>query len=434
MGMNRLMGRKLVNGIVRIGHLNDGVRDNDVASVEFDERGALIQCPRRDHSPGSVLADWSGAPATPEVLHFVDHASHLTFAECNNVGSTASTLGPGVDRIRSRRVIASGTTERSYDEVDGMTSEIDGLASWARMSTVSQKVERAANGHIAVVIRAENPEAIELGGHLSLTLQTAFNHNPVPQGNVFALTDVVSIRTRSTSPIPWSEHAVVHHMLQDLMCLVYGKPCAASVTSVKREDDQPYLSEPDDGKRTWREVYEPTFGRNEAGVEPLDRVGDRPLFHLQDVDPGKLSAWMDNWHLWSRPTWIAVTTMFQRGTTMEAQLLQMGIALESLGYAIWQQDNKPATSHRTPSFPDLLAHVTDTVGVEHHKLFGEFKADGWRAAFNTAFKGAKHADNPLPDGLTSLEFTNQAMNLIRAWLAVQVGVPRERLLDQFGRR
>jgi hypothetical protein len=228
-------------------------------------------------------------------------------------------------------------------------------------------------------------------------------------------------------------------MVQDLMCLVYGKPCTSTLTQVKREDDQPYLNTPDDGRRLWREVYEPTFGRTSGNFgdspdDALDRYKDQPLFYLDDVDSDKLAGWMDEWDQWSRPTWIAVTTMFQRGTTVEAQLLQLGVALESLGYALWRRRNPDLCGSRAPSFPSLLRIVTDTVGVEHLKLYGQDSASTWRTRFNTAFKGAKHADNPLPDGLEALELATQAMNVIRAWLAVQLGVPTERLLAQLATR
>jgi hypothetical protein len=74
-------------------------------------------------------------------------------------------------------------------------------------------------------------------------------------------------------------------MFQDLMCLVFGRPCLSRIVSIKREDDQPYLTD-GDPRQTWREVYEPDFGRSIDGVKPLDRGRDRPLFYLKRHRPG----------------------------------------------------------------------------------------------------------------------------------------------------
>lgn len=270
-----------------------------------------------------------------------------------------------------------------------------------------------------VNLRAENQEPIPLGGGAEATVESSFTYNPSPKGNVFGITDLALLRTRTGDLRPWQEHAAVHHMVQDLMCLVFGEPCLARIVSVKREDDQPYATA-DDDRRLWREVYEPTFGRSATWVEPLNRAKAIPLFRLGDVDRSALEEWIDNWDLWSGPTWIAVTTMFQRNTTIESRLLQVGVALEALGYALW---TAAGGSGRTPQYPEMLELVTNAVSVEHPRIYAGLPVVAWRDGFNAAFKGTKHADNPLPTGVAARDFAAQGMNLIRAWLGTHLGVP-----------
>lgn len=260
------------------------------------------------------------------------------------MGGAVSTLGTSLTRIRARRAIEAGGSEVDYSQVDGMSSEIDGLSSWSGMSTVTQTTDFKT----WVNLRAEHQESIQVGGKADVAIESSFTFNPSPKGNVFGITDLAILRTRSDTLWSWQDHGAVHHMVQDLMCLVFGRPCLSRVTAVKREDDQPYSSE-GDTRRLWREVYEPTFGRSVEGVEPLDRAKARPLFYLKDVDSDALTSWIDQWELWSRPTWIAVTTMFQRGTTVESKLLQIGVALEALGYALWQESGPPATASTPPT-------------------------------------------------------------------------------------
>ena len=248
-----------------------------------------------------------------------------------------------------------------------------------------------------------------------------FWHRPRPEGNVFSIRDVVSVRTRSAQLDPWDRHAVAHGMIQDLMCLAYGKPCGTKMVSIKREDDQPYLQGEDDIRRTWRRVYQPGFGRGWEISSHSIGSRARPLFYLGDVSENRLETWMREWAHWSRPTWIAVTTMFQQQTTVEARLLQVGVALESLGYALWKETG-PAPHAKTPSFPRLLERVTAVVGLEHTQLYGENSAAEWRAKFDRGFKGIKHSDNELTAPLVALKLAAQGLTLIRCWLATHLGV------------
>ncbi|WP_028644601.1 hypothetical protein [Nocardioides sp. URHA0020] len=424
------MARKLLAGTLRMGHVKNDDGTSEVVIVQLDAKGAIATRPRSNPGldPFRMLTD--DPPAAPDPLHFYDHEGRLTLLECRNVGTTASTGGASVERIRATRVVASGRDAIPYDAVNGMRVEIDGLATWAEMTTVQQSLERTGDESLAVLIRADNPDPILLGGPLNVSLETTFTHNPRPTGNVFSVTDIVSVRTRSAELVAWENHAVVHRMLQDLMCLVYAKPCSAELTAVMRDDDQAYSDSSE--KRFWHEAYQPSFGRGSAAVRPLDRTRDRPLFYLRDLDESALQSWMAEWDLWSRPTWIAVTTMFQQGTTIEAKLLQIGVALESLGFAIWTAERN-SRGGATPNFPRLLERVTDAVGFHHNRLYGEADARTWRRDFNEAFKGSKHADRPLPDALAARDFAAQGLNLIRAWLAVRLGVDTDRLIERMER-
>lgn len=421
------MARKLVLGLEGVGHVEGLDEEMSAAFLRLDERGGEVSLPRVG-STGDLFVGFLGrdADGIPTTLRYHDTKGSYVLGGCRDVGGSVSTLGTGLTRLRAQRVIDAGDSDVDYVEVDGMASEIDGLSNWSGMSTVTQTTDFRS----WVSLRAENQEPILLGGDAEATVESSFTYNPSPNGNVFGITDLSIIRTRTDDLRPWQEHAAVHHMVQDLMCLVFGKPCLARIATVKREDDQPYAAE-DDDRRLWREVYEPTFGRAATWVEPLDRAKEIPLFRLGDVDRSDLDRWIENWDLWSRPTWIAVTTMFQRGTTIESRLLQVGVALEALGHALW---TATGGTGRTPQYPELLELVTNAVAVEHPRIYAGQPVDAWRNGFNAAFKGTKHADNPLPSGVVARDFAAQGMNLIRAWLGTQLGVADAILESGFDRR
>lgn len=426
--MGDAVKRKLDINYESVGHIEGLEDDLSPAYLKLDARGATVTIPQLG-SMGELFTAFHGdSEVVPPFLRYADAQRFYVLGDCSRSGGSVSTNGTGYFRIRARRVIEAGTGMDSYADVDGMTSEVDGLAGWTGMSTVEQSVQYAP---AALTVHAENREPILLGGQANATIESSFWFNPRPKGNLFQIEDVALLRTRSDELWPWASHAAAHHMIQDLMCLVYGRACLSRITSIKREDDQPYLRA-GDKRRTWREVYEPSFGRSVEGVEPFDRASAVPLFRFKDVDPAALRSWMDEWNLWSRPTWIAVTTMFQRGTTVEAHLLQIGVALEALGYALWQQAGPP-TDAKTPSYPDLLERVTSATPVAHDAIFGGATAEDWRTVFNGAFKGTKHADKPLPEGLEAHRLAGQGMNLIRAWLGTRLGVTSDNLRAGFDR-
>lgn len=78
----------------------------------------------------------------------------------------------------------------------------------------------------------------------------------------------------------------------------------------------------------------------------LDRHKDRSFFTVADVDRDALRSWLDAHQLWSRPTGIAISWMFQKGTGVEVQLLQTGVTLEALGRSLWIEETSSDLTQR----------------------------------------------------------------------------------------
>lgn len=419
------MSKTVAAGITRVGHLvGPDAYSDEVASVTFDAAGATVVWPRRlSFVEAMTNQDRADAPA---VLYFRDAQGHLLLREGRMAGSSSSSTGTSEDRLRYSCVVESAS-HLDYGEVNGMCTEIEGLAKWAGVAAVRQEIEFTDNGFHAVTLRGENQPSVNIGGDLNLTLETAVGIRQRASGT-HTLVDHLRVRTTSASLKPWVSHAASHRMIQDLMCTAYGRVCAMRIVSVMRDDDQPV--KPTDARRYWSDVYQPDFGRPIADDSPLPEDAE-PLFSFADTDRRAVAKWIDDFGLWSRPTWIAVTTLFQRGSTVEAQLLQIGVALESLGFAIWKRSGGAGV---TPNYPELLKFVTDAVGIEHVRLFGGKDAATWRREFNRTFKGTKHADNPLPDPTEAWHRSVQGFTLLRCWLAAELGVDGQRLLDGLSRQ
>lgn len=65
---------------------------------------------------------------TPEVPIFPDDKGFLTLREGGRSGISMSTLGSLVEQMRFRSVIEAGSSGVDYALINGMSSEVDGLA------------------------------------------------------------------------------------------------------------------------------------------------------------------------------------------------------------------------------------------------------------------------------------------------------------------
>lgn len=400
-------------------HTRSGESGSDeTVVVELGEQGADVVWPR---AIGMVEAlSRNDKRTVPDPLVLRSGGGWLTLQAGYDHGTSASTLSHSEQRLRYFRAVSTGARGVDYSSIHGMSSTVDGLATWTGRTPVTQQIAfDKANQHVnELTITAKNLEPLRLGGPLNLELTTSYTHSPRPKGGVYQISTALDVRTRSQDALDWDVHARTHRMIQDLMCLVYGRPALSRISKVMREDDQEF--ETGDERRQWREAYEPAFGRSARGIERLTD-DDKPLFYFDDVDPKTVTAWLAADDLWSRPTWIGVTPLFHADLPVESRLLQVAVALEALGAAIAERDRiKPPKT-----FEGLLKLVWESLGFVPERIVGSSSTAEWSKEFNRVYKGVKHADNSLPDPLDAFHRAQEGLTLIRCWLGVELGVSSE---------
>lgn len=425
------MAKKLEPGVVRIARTRSGNEDSDeVVVAEFGDRAVLVSWPRALGFVDAFRLNDEGREI-PEPLILRDGDGWLTLVEGYTVGASASSLGHSLERLRYSRAIHAGAHGVDYVGVNGMTSEIDGLAKWTKRVPVTTELMLGEEGKgiDGVSIVAKNLDSLPLGGPLDLQLETAYSHDPTPKGGIFIISTALLVRTRSADLESWQTHQQTHRMMQDLMCLVYGKRCESRLLSVMREDDQE--RPPTDERRYWRDAYQPSFGRIVDAESQLQDKDD-PLFYLDEARADLVAAWLSEYEYWSRPTWIAMSALFHRTLPVESRLLQVAVALEALGYAVAEKTNPD--KHVSGRYETLLKSIFGFLGYEPIAVVGEGGSrDSWCRAFNKAYKGVKHADNDLTEEREALTRAREGMVLIRCWLAAALGVPEELVTQRLRR-
>lgn len=131
-------------------------------------------------------------------------------------------------------------------------------------------------------------------------------------------------------------------------------------------------------------------------------------------------------------------------------MIQIAVALEALGYATWKYEENngddstcgkawcKGTREKTnpcekpgcnlPYATGYFRKIAETIPFAGLDIAEEKKPDEWAKAFNQVYKGCKHADNPLPDGLEAHRRAEQGLAVIRCWMAKKLGVSNETLI------
>jgi hypothetical protein len=148
---------------------------------------------------------------------------------------------------------------------------------------------------------------------------------------------------------------------------------------------------------------------------PANRL---PLFAFRDIGVRGVSKWMSEYETLGRPMWTLAATVFQTGATVELRLLQVGAALEALGYRLAGSPTKPL------NFIEYLHTIAENTAADLSNVYGtQPQVDSWALAFNAAYKGVKHADNPLPTPDVAAQMAQSGSLLARVWLAHHLAAP-----------
>ncbi|AZH77184.1 hypothetical protein CSX12_01255 [Microbacterium sp. Y-01] len=101
-------------------------------------------------------------------------------------------------------------------------------------------------------------------------------------------------------------------------------------------------------------------------------------------------------------------------------LAHTGPGLEALGYLLLMRDGSSEGEARGASlrrrFDRILVDVGDTL---------PFEGTAWAARTVATYNALKHANRREPDELDVLQTWAESVMVTRAWVAIEVGVPRD---------
>lgn len=380
--------------------------------------------------------------AQPDFLRrlvFVDNSLKIGLGDCRIIGQSSNWGGDLTGRLRisARSAVTLGKRTDNYFEISGLRSEIDGLAAWTSLSSVEKTVHHDDVGLISgLTTSAHSQPPLAIGSALGLEFNPHFSFDESRVDGTHTITEKVLVQTMVDEPIDWDEHVRVHQSIQDLLTIVYWRRCTLRVSDVANKNHP--IIDPSNGAglgTKWQNAVSTWNGRANPATSSVLTDRDFPIFTFEDIGASGVRRWVDEKEEWSRIVGPLSSSRFQRGATIEVFLLQVGVAIEALGYKIADRE-ATLNSRGQLKFPEYLRRIHDSLdcsvssvlrGDDQNNVPPFAGFDEWADAFNALYKGAKHADQPPPEPVRAWVIASSGALLVRLWLAREFGVPRAKL-------
>jgi hypothetical protein len=364
--------------------------------------------------------------AMPSELFFRNdkHNFYLTGLRFNYHRSQM-TGGFGLGRATVDRVVNMGLSATSFELVNGLHSDLDGLPGWFGGSSISLGFEGVTEGGQIVTIKGTPQPATPIPDIPELTFAPDFEFKSHKGNQQFEMSQAVSLETKYEEPTEWGIHARLHRAIQDLVCIAYWHPCNLVAASAQHQNDPHMTAGGQDRGKAWRPAFTPDFGRRSAGQAPVPLPSNRrPLFRFIDIGAEGVAQWWAEYDQLGKAMWVLSASLFRSGGTVEVRLLQVATALEALGYYL-----ATSSKERNDNFVPTVQRVVDRTDCARDEVLKGRTPEEWAIEFNTAYKGVKHANHALPGGINAYNCAKEGELLARLWLARHLGVSRE-FLDE----
>jgi hypothetical protein len=402
---------------------------NHTAMLVRSDNGISLTVPwsHRDSPYARWFVDrdpFSGASeeriTAPSQLRFQDVHGAILLVGCYARGYRADVFGPGEGTVWARYAVVKALGVKPYAELHGLRAEVSGLRQW--LGIRSWQVTWKSVEPRGITVTSENIPTVKVGPieatGLELSFEPAWKFSEDSENNAHHAHDYLYSKTTSNDPVAWDAHLDVHRALRDLLLLSSWRAESCTVNRVYRADDKT-----PDYPSSWYDVVQ-------AASEDIDPPSKNVhhLIHYADIGSSGLHRWIGLRSGFRRAIAPVVSSKSLNHVSPMNMLAQSVPGLEALGYLLMLRDNveekKAAFAPNTIRFDRILQDLGDVL---------PFDTSAWKKNTLDAYNGVKHANQPEPDEIDVLNAWRESVMVMRAWVAIELGVPaelvQERLAD-----
>ncbi len=351
----------------------------------------------------------------PSELDYFDNKGPVGLIGCWSGASThtfgGSAPDAGVGVINARFAIEGASKAAHYLKLHGLRSEIDGFGHWLGYSALKSFINlpKDGAGH-EITTTASAVDDMPLGRPLNLKA-IAHALSSGLQSPEVTFRSRVFLETFAKTPHEWQDHLTLHFGLRDLLRIAswhrinFQSHQAASFkeTSEIRGDE----------RQPWREVRTATTGVSES----IWKTNDRFLFTYDDIGRAGVARWLKLAKTYSRGIEPLIRLLDLEGATVDAHVMQLGIAVEAIGYQALIDSGKSAGAANETSVKERIDFLLTEVAGEINFNSASFAQD-----FAVSYNSVKHANRALVAPATKVEHYRQGVEMVRAWVGLRLGV------------
>lgn len=436
---------ELIVGEPRLGWLIDGNPETPEAAVMLRDTGSVIELRiplqgmlREDgpyarwwssltmHADDPEQTKYSYTP--PRVMLFHDDCGVVALVGCR-AGGARQTLNAGYGVIVANYAVLGGRSPK-YDKVNGMRSDIPAMASWTGITSMNVKANNNTDGLLdSVQIELKRLSPVSISRTLNLAIHPLWEAR-LPR-TAFSARERIMLGTMVKDARSWEDHLMVHGAVWDLVSIAAWRPFSVARLEVCRSDDLGRTSR--DIAERWSQVT--THRLPQYSDDDSRKVSF--LFSYDDIGAKGVKRWLRLREAYTDALDPFLSILRSDEPWSNANVVQMGIVLEKLGYLIDCEKNGGANCNgrNQLSFNDALRVILDDMSVkpfvdesttsddmpDDESTAGN-TSDAWKANIRAAYMGLKHADCKLPDSLDLINALRKSILVVRFWVAHQLGV------------
>lgn len=420
--------------IARVGFLIDGDPDTELMAATYtvDDLGVRLTVPFEvDDIRGRW---WSGSGVRfgddpdrtrysydpPTNLDYFDWRGRVALLGCL-AGSSRTRWGThsaGAGVIQARYAVEGAGYSAHYVNLNGLRSEMDGLADWLGISPFNSSIEFDERGAPrGATTKVEFVEALRLARRMNLRATFKIKLPPRVTHSV-TYRSTVHLESFVVRPAGWVQHLALHRAVRDLLRISSWKQInfqSHQAASMKESVEQG-----GELKRDWKDVRTAT-----TGVAPATRqTRDQFLFEFGGIGSRGVAHWLNLVNDYERGLAPFVGLLDLEGATIDAHISQLGIAIEAIGYQALISNGMSSNGANNRSVEQRIKHLVADMGgqgITPH----EFASD-----FATTYNSVKHANRAVVDVATKVQHYREGVRMLRAWVAVKVGVTPQQIVDR----
>lgn len=359
----------------------------------------------------------------PNAISFYDAHGPVGLVGSRVSGSKMNFGGVGVGegRLAFDYTILGATSGTAYETINGLRSEVEGLGTWIGLRSLNAEQKLNEAGRLdSVNLRLKSSPSIRVARRLNAEFQSNWRYGPGPGPDQTTISERMHIHSQIKNAATWEEHFEVHFPLRNLLRVAAWRRLNFVSHDVMSTRDPVRTLDGTAHGEQWLPVITHRTGISTDTPTKLNSFDF--LFAFDDVGAKGVGRWIDLSHKFERGLSPLVGLLDLEGASLEAHLAQVGIGFETLGYDLLIASKISKSRADKKSWEDRIRAVTS---VTAHAL--PFSEDAFVDVLRRNYRAVKHADNARPDWHEMHLAYRQAIQVFRAWVAIRLGVPQERL-------